>query len=268
MSILGLVQRKSSARTAGRLGGACIVAISLIASLAFAQEAPRKLLIGTELDFHPYAYVDEQGRPQGFSIDLIRAMTTEMGFEVEFQIGTWAEILQAIKEKKLDAIPLVKYTEERDRFLDFTAPHTVEYATAVRRGDGAAIGSLRELSGKSVIVMEADATQLYMKKHVPGARLVTAPTVGAVLQKLAGGAHDYAVVSQNVGLVKIRDLGLKNLHPTGPLMQAYGAGLSFGVQDQDRKTLTLLNRGLERVKKNGEYDRLYKRWFGDVPSKN
>ena len=251
------------------IGVGLIAAVWFIASFASAQESPRKLLVGTELDFHPYAYVDDSGHPQGFSIDLIDAMAAEMGFEVGFKIGTWAEILQAIKDKEIDVVPLVKYTQERDLFLDFTVPHTIEYAVVVKRRDSPPIKSLPELSGKEVLVMEADATRLYLGEHAPEARQVTAPTVGKILQTLAGGAHEYAVVPQIVGQVKIRDMGLDGvLHPTGPRMAAYGAGFAFGVQDKDSETLTILNQGIERVKASGAYDRLYARWFSDVNSPN
>jgi polar amino acid transport system substrate-binding protein len=223
------------------------------------------LLIGTEYGFYPFADVDDEGVPQGFSVDLFRAVAREMEINFEFRIGSWKEILSAIKDKQIDVIHFVKYTQGRDNFLDFSIPHTIETAITINRHDGLSIKSLQELNGKEVVVMEADGTHLYLAEHISEARLFLVPSVSDALQSLAAGSHDYAVIPRTVGLVRIRDLNLQNLlQLTGPFMEAFARGFSFGVQEGDQKTLAILNQGLNLVKESGEYDQIYHRWFGGI----
>jgi len=247
----------------------CFLTSLVIAFQVIAQEPPRKLLVGTEYGYYPFADVDDKGAPIGFSVDLLQAVATEMNFEYEFRIGSWGEILEAIENKQLDVLPFVKHTERRDRFLDFSITHIVEHAITIKRRDGQWIDSASDLSGKEVVVMEADGTYLYLADHVPEARLSLVPTVSDALQSLAAGNHDYAVVPRTVGLVKIRNLELDELlQPTGPLIEAYARGFSFGVQEGDSETLAILNQGLNLVKESGEYERIYNKWFGIDPRKS
>ncbi|RKZ67854.1 MAG: hypothetical protein DRQ44_05145 [Gammaproteobacteria bacterium] len=243
----------------------CFIASIAISASVYAEEPPRKLIVGTERDFYPFADVDDEGAPQGFSVDLFRAVAKKMGIEFEFQIETWKEILNAIEDKQVDILPIVIHSERRDRFLDFSITHIVEHAITIKRHDGQSINSIQDLRGKDVVVMDTDGTHMYMDTHVPEARLFLVPTVSDALQSLAAGSHDYAVVPRTVGLVKIHNLGLDDqLQTTGPFMTAYSRGFSFGVQDGDRETLAILNQGLNLVKDSGEYAQIYNHWFGEI----
>lgn len=38
--------------------------------------------------------------------------------------------------------------------------------------------------------------------------------------------------------------------------------LGFPVQKGDKETLKMINESLAKVKANGDYDRIFKKWFG------
>ena len=99
-----------------------------VALSVYAKQPQRKLIVGTEYDFYPFADVDDKGEPYGFSVELFRAVAKEMDIEFEFYIGNWKDILKAIKDKQIDVLPIVTHTEQRDRFLDFSITHVVEFA--------------------------------------------------------------------------------------------------------------------------------------------
>ena len=40
-------------------------------------------------DYYPYAFVNQNGNPDGFSVDLIRAIAQEMRFDLNIRVDTW-----------------------------------------------------------------------------------------------------------------------------------------------------------------------------------
>ena len=58
------------------------------------------LIVGTELDYPPYSFLDEEGRPSGFNVALTQAIAKAMGLNIEVRIGPWADIRKGLKEGK------------------------------------------------------------------------------------------------------------------------------------------------------------------------
>lgn len=40
-------------------------------------------------NYYPYTFLNEHGLPDGFSVDLIRAVTKVMGLEIDIHTGSW-----------------------------------------------------------------------------------------------------------------------------------------------------------------------------------
>ncbi|NGZ06285.1 MAG: transporter substrate-binding domain-containing protein [Magnetococcales bacterium] len=225
----------------------------------------RALLVGSELDYPPYATVNAQGEADGFSVDLFKAVAQVMGLEVTFRVGPWHEMRAALERGEIDALPLVSYSEERERVFDFSAPHTDALATVMIRKGDPAFTSERDLYGKKIIVMQADATHDYLVRHQISTDLILAKTVLEVLQRLSGGEGDVAFVARLPGLLEARARGLDELViATGPAIAVHGRGYGFAVRKGNSELLDQLNHGLAVVKAAGKYAEIYDKWFGMV----
>ena len=105
----------------------------------------RRILIGGDHDFPPFEYLDADGRPAGFAVDLTRAIARVTGLDVEIRLGPWEKVTGALERGELDAVEGMFYSPERDRTVDFTPPYTaVHYVGVVRRGNRSAPGSLED----------------------------------------------------------------------------------------------------------------------------
>jgi len=51
--------------------------------------------------------VRSDGSADGFSVDLLKAVTQAMGLEINFIVGPWHEIKQKLVDGHLDVLPLV-----------------------------------------------------------------------------------------------------------------------------------------------------------------
>ena len=92
--------------------------------------------MGSELEFPPYAFVDENGQPAGFSVDLIKAVAGVMGLPIKISTGSWDTVWNDLVAGRLDVLPIVAKSPERQRLVDFSLPHTETYdAFFVRQGN-------------------------------------------------------------------------------------------------------------------------------------
>ena len=66
------------------------------------QAAGAPVRVGSERDFHPYAFVDPDGRPAGFSVDLIEAVGHAMGLRLEISPGSWDEVWQGLADGRIE----------------------------------------------------------------------------------------------------------------------------------------------------------------------
>ena len=226
-----------------------------------------RIIVGSELDYPPYALTTESGEADGFSVDLMKAVCEVMGIKPVFRIAPWSEIITALERGEVDALPLVSYSEEREKIFDFTPPHTTSYAIVLKRQGNPPVNSDDDLRGKEVISMRSEDTHDYLLKHKITDRLVLTDTVPEALRLLASGKHDYAIAPRLVSLLTIQEFGLANLEITGSPIRVYGRGYGFAVKQGNSQLLALLNQGLGIIKQTGRYDEIYEKWFGLVDPK-
>lgn len=91
------------------------------AFLTYPVHADETLVLksATEYDYPPFS-VTSSGVADGFSVELLRAVANAMGLNVTFKIGHWQDIKTELEQGKLDVLPVVGKTEERDVLMDFT----------------------------------------------------------------------------------------------------------------------------------------------------
>jgi PAS domain S-box-containing protein len=80
---------------------------------AMAQPAmSRSLVYGGDSQFPPYEYLDEDGNPAGFNIQLIRALAREAGMSIDVRLGPREERMREFDAGQTDVM-FLSYTEER-----------------------------------------------------------------------------------------------------------------------------------------------------------
>lgn len=245
--------------------GLCLLLLVLVclgmgSRIAQAASTAPVVRVGSELDFPPYAFVDEHGRPAGFSVDLIHAEANAMGLSIQISTGAWDTVWSGLVAGRLDVLPIVAKLPERVPLVDFSLPHTETYdAFFVRRG-AAPPPNLDAARGKAIVVMRSDAAHhALLERHFDG-RLVLVDTIPQGLALVASGQHDAFLGSKLIGSLALQQHGIRGL-TAGPPIPEYKRVFSFGVKKGAATLVEQLNQGLLIVKTNGEYDRIYAKWL-------
>ncbi len=218
------------------------------------------IVIGTEDNYPPYSWRDEHGQMQGFNIDLTQAIARKLGMKIEFRMGPWNEIRQALEKGEIDAVAGMYYSPERDSVVDFSASITKVHHAIFTLENQAYPRDLYELKGLNVVVIRGDIMHDYLEKHQLADQVILAESPAEVMQWLDSGQYDCALMAHLPGLYWIDKLNLKNLHATNYeiMTQSY----CFAVTEGHHALQNDLNEGLALVSQSGEYQAIFDRWLG------
>jgi signal transduction histidine kinase len=218
------------------------------------------VVIGGDQNFPPYEFLDKNGRPAGFNVELSRAIAEVMGMEVEFRLGNWGEVRRGLEDGSIDVLQGITYSEARSKTFDFSPPHNIIHTSIFARRGTPPVSSLEELRGKEVIVQKGGSMHDYLLTHDFGAKLILVDTHAAALRLLSSGKHDYALVGNVPGLYLGRELGLSNIVPVGrPFAGGY---YGYAVKKGNQELLSRFSEGLAIVKNTGRYQKIYDKWLG------
>ncbi len=123
-----------------------------------ATPVPQKLVYAGDARFPPFEYLDTQGQPRGFNVELLRMLCAEAGCSVEFQLGAWRDAIAALDSGAADLASLAESDERRQRYDLLIQTWTMHQSVLFRGGREAYPSSLRELSGETVALLENGST--------------------------------------------------------------------------------------------------------------
>ena len=224
-----------------------------------AAEKPHHLVFGGDQDYPPFEWLDKNGRPQGFNVDLVRAIGKVMGDEVEVHLGPWPKIREGLERAGTVDVSDMFFTEERAKTADFSTPFWEVHDEIFVRLGTRTVNTLDELAGREVLCQQGSAAADLLRRAVPTAKLVTVISEPEALRRLASGQNDYAVVTSMLGRYTIHQNDLRNLTTTGPPL--WPRNYCLVTAKNHPQLLADLNEGLAILKKTGRFDEIYDKWF-------
>ncbi|GFO58465.1 histidine kinase [Geomonas silvestris] len=242
-----------------------LVSLGLLAAAAARAETPatgesRTVIVGGNRAYPPYEFLDADGKPAGYNVDLTRAIADVMGMKVEFRFGAWSTLRNDLTEGTIDILQGISYSEERTRTLDFSPPHTiVHHAIFARRGTKP-VDNLEELRGRKVVVFRDGIMHDSLVHLGFGPELLLTDSPAEALRLLAAGRCDYAALASLPGMFLIQQLHLTNVVPVAKNVAAEKYG--YAVAKGNHELLTRFSEGLAILQQTGQYQAIYDRWLG------
>ncbi|MGC8778999.1 MAG: basic amino acid ABC transporter substrate-binding protein, partial [Candidatus Caldatribacteriaceae bacterium] len=203
----------------------------------------------------------EKGEIVGFDIDLGRAIARELGVEAEFVDTAWDGIFPALDAKKFDIImSSTSITEERLKSKAMSDPYYVtSQAIAVKKGNKSIQGP-EDLVGK-VVAVQIGTTGDLAVSEIEGVEVKRFDTIDKAYMEVMNGRAD-AVVN-DLSEVSYRMKILPDMHIVATFREGeekYGVTM----RKEDTDLLEAINQALKKLKESGEYDEIYKKWFGEI----
>jgi ABC-type amino acid transport substrate-binding protein len=220
----------------------------------------------------PFSFRDANGQPQGYSVDLCRAIAS--GIRAQLKLASletkWVALtiqnrLEAVKSGRVDIeCSTTTWTLGRQADVDFSLITFVDGGSILTRVESET-GRLSDFNGKRIAVITGTTTEKALKESLERrsikAEVVMVRTREAGLQlldqrKVDGFASDRIVLIGIVLTTKTR--GAFKLLDEDFSVEPYALALPRG----DHEYRLAVNRVLARLYRGGEIQKIYEQWLG------
>lgn len=246
-----------------------ILLIGLLSACGGGEEkngsgAQKKVLkMGTSADYPPFEYIDTAKGNEiiGFDVDLAKMITKELGYEFEIVDMDFTGLIPALQSGKVDFVLAgMTPTEDRKKNVDFSDVYYVSRNMIVSK-KGSGIKTVKDLKGKTVGVQTGSIQEGEAKKiaKTVDMKIESRNRIPELIQEIQSGRFDAAIIEDTVakGYLKTSNGKLEG-HTIPTNEQEAGSVIAF---PKGSKLRDEFNKVLQEKMKNGEVDKLIKKWF-------
>ena len=230
-----------------------------------AQAEPEEVVAAVARDFYPEYVADADGRPGGFSIDLMNAVAKGAGLRVTYRVfEAWSDLIAALERGDADVVPVVSVTRAREGRMLFTRPVVTSPASLFVRQDTDDVRGLADLAGRRVGVIAGGVSEEILSEREKSARLVPYARLQDALFGLLSGEVDALVSFQSsVWKVSERARLADRIKVVGdPLTEVKRA---IAVRQDLPGLRNRLDTAVAEFLNSSEYRKLYSRWYTTAP---
>lgn len=237
-----------------------IVLLCLMLSLGLCSLAAeqQELIIGGDISFPPYEYIDSKGRPSGYNVELSKIIADELGMTPIFRLAKWSRIREDLDSGKINLVQGMAFSPERARTVTFSNPHTRTWrAVFVPRSSKAK--SINDLLDSKILLQEGDiAKEFFLNQEFTG-ELIELPNQDNALHLVNSGTGDAALVNYMLGMYLIKSLNLTNVKALeGEVFSKF-----YCMASTDPALIERVDGVLEKISSDGRLEALHAKWFGE-----
>jgi len=222
------------------------------------------LKVGSDTAFAPFEFQDEKTKEYvGFDMDLIKAIGKQMGAEVQIQSMNFDGLIPALEAGNIDmVISAMTITDERAQKVNFSKPYYKSGLTMVVKNSNDSIKSFKDLEGKNIAV-QIGTTGADEAKKIKNAKIREFNTAPEAIMELKAGGVDAVINDMPVNEYYLAQGGNKDAKTVGDRLTSEDYGIATAKKNTELSEK--ISKALEELKKNGEYEKIYVKWFGKKP---
>lgn len=160
-----------------------------------------KIIVGVRSDTRPFGYRNIDGKLQGFDIDLARAIAKHLFANmnaVEFVPVTASNRISMLNSGKVDMlIATMSITDQRRLVVDFSVPYYMA-GQAILVRNNTDIASIRQLSGKRVIIVYGSTGEMSVRMNAPEAIIRGYKNYNLAYNALKSGEADAMIADDTI----------------------------------------------------------------------
>ncbi|MFC7597949.1 ABC transporter substrate-binding protein [Terrabacter sp. GCM10028922] len=226
-----------------------------------------QLTVCTHLPYAPFQSNDDSGKTVGFDVDMMDLVAKKLGVEQAIVDTPFEGIKsgQDMATGKCDiAAAGMTITDERKKAILFSEPY-FDATQALLVPTGSTVKTLADLKGKKLGAQASTTGLDYATKNkdANGYEIVEFQDLAAETQAMLTGQVDGAINDLPVWTEVLKEspgkAAIATQFDTG---EQYGFGMKLGNEALKK----VVDEVIASAKADGTYDKLYKKWIGDVPA--
>lgn len=231
-------------------------------SLAVYSNSDKVYVVRGDKNFPPFEFLNSQGEPDGFDVELFRAMMKELGLKYDLKLINFKDVYKGLTKDSLDIAIGMILNHDRAKIMDFgLAYDTLRYNIISQRAEK--YKTLEQLRGKKIVVVERMRPYQYLIANgfIEGRDIIVAKNekqaIDMVLNGMASAMVSYDMVAiYYINKYKYSSLALSYIEKTPAF------AISLAIPKGNDELVYMLNIALHNLKLNGTYDKIYDKWFG------
>lgn len=209
----------------------------------------------------PVNFKNELGVDDGLGHDLLTVIGELTGITFEYSTDVWEKGLQSVKSKEKDLLVAAFKISEREKYLEFSSPY-LKLLNYFFIRDDIVIDNLDSLAGLRLAVVKASASEVEIRKKMPGIELVFVKSTEEALDFVLANKADILFDSHVVVNYLLKKKAVTDIIPFKTMPNAAAEEVSFAVRKDYKPLIGIINLALGFIDK-GIKDELYSRWLID-----
>ena len=162
------------------------------------------------------------------------------------------------------AINDITINEDRAKSVDFSKRYYIAGLGVVVKKDNNSIKTEKDLEGKRLGVSIGSTGEEAARK-IPGAKLKVFNQLNEAFLELKNSGVDAVINDIPTNEYYVNTTGKNDVKTVELALTREDLGIA--VKKGNKELLGKINSGLQKIKKNGEFTKLYQKWFGKEPPK-
>jgi polar amino acid transport system substrate-binding protein len=219
-----------------------------------------QLRVGSDIPYPPFEF----GRPpdyEGFDVDIVNEIAKRLDLEARFVKTPFDPIFRNLAQGRFDMVAsAAPITPEREKIVDFSDPYfPADQSVTVKRGSD--IKTVADLAGKTIGAQRGTTGAAYARDKVDARTVRPYDLIDDAFKALQ--ADQVEAVIYDFPVSKYQERSKKDLVVVQTIEMEEEYGLAFAKDSQ--RLRSRVNSVLARMKRDGTYTRIYRKWFEQDP---
>lgn len=214
--------------------------------------------VGVVPSFAPFAYEDQSGKLTGFDIELMNIIAEKSGMKVSYRATSLESVFDAVSNDYVDAaICSLSVTAQREQSVNFTKPYIETGGLALLIKPGQSISDVKNLTGKVVGVPQGSTSEAFIH-NVSNGKVQVFESNADMVKAFNQGWVDAIVFDK---LILEHFMAQKIINQPAVMQDLKQENYAIAFSGKNKAMGEKFNKVLAEMKKNGELDSLYQKWF-------
>ena len=228
-----------------------------------ATATPGKLVVAMELAYPPFETKDDDGTPDGVSVQFMKDFGAAKGYDVEISDTSWDGLIPSLQTGKADCVmSSMTITDERKESVDFSEPYANAMLALLANADSD-IESIDDINqaGRTIAVKTGSTGDTDATNNLTNCEITRLADESACATEVAQGKADGFIYDQ---LTIYRDQKA-NPDATKAIYIPFQDPEQWGiaVRKGNDELLGQLDDFIEQSKSDGEFDRLTDKYLSE-----
>ncbi|WP_319466399.1 transporter substrate-binding domain-containing protein [uncultured Pseudodesulfovibrio sp.] len=241
----------------------CLLPLLLLGARAEGSERPQKIVVAAGNDSAPFYFLNKEGEPEGWMVDLWKVWSEKTGIDVEFRLDSFGNSLDLVRKGEADAHAGCFYSKERDAFMDYVLPLTDVQTHFFYSMKIQGLKSLQNLRGFNIGIIKGDYAMEVLERELPGASISVFDNNKELFEAVENGDVKVFVKDTLIALKTLSDRGLMDEYSYIPEQPLYSKPFLATVREGQEGLAEIVLDGMKQISQQEKME-IEAKWSGKV----